>query len=88
MKELLQKLGFINLGNLHLSKLVIYLAGIGAGWYLLEGVIPEPWHDKLLKIIMFVAFVVGYVLKGEKPNNVNVDNKTNTNSNNTGTSNG
>jgi Mlc titration factor MtfA (ptsG expression regulator) len=58
---------FIPIKNLNLTKLAVFLLAIIASWALLQGVVPEPYHDKLLQIFLFLSAVVGYVLNSYVP---------------------
>lgn len=60
-------MGLISFQRINLTKLFVWLTALAGGWYLLAEVVPDPYYSVIAKVLVFLVFVFGYILKGEKP---------------------
>ncbi len=54
------------LKNISWLKVVIVLGALAISWWALQGVVPEPWHDRLQGAITFLAVFIATLLKAAK----------------------
>lgn len=53
-------------GKIDWVKVSVFTAATIAAWAVLQGIVPEPWHDKVGGVIAAVAAFIGVILKGDK----------------------
>lgn len=54
------------LKNISWLKVAIVIGALALSWWALQGVVPEPWHDRLQGVLTFVAVFIGILMKAAK----------------------
>lgn len=57
---------FLNFKEVSWTKVAVVLGALVVAWGFLQGVVPEPWHDRLFGIISFLATFISILLKASK----------------------
>ena len=64
---------FTKLARVSWPRVLVVLTAAIAGWSFLQGVVPEPWHDRLFGVLSFVLIFIASLMKAEKENPGKVD---------------
>ena len=57
---------FHKINELDWVKASVFMGAVIVGWLALQGIVPEPLHDKIGGVMTAVAAGIGFWLKGNK----------------------
>lgn len=59
---------FERLEHVSWMRVITILSALLAGWAFLQGIVPEPWHDRLFGVFSFIVAFAAALMKSRDPN--------------------